>query len=178
MVMPSGIEDQYRMPGSTRPPPAPPTPSTDTPQSTASKTPLQQAITREARAGGDLCALPQRGRKRAALAPLARLPRRGLPHPSGRPLGRGHCALVQRAGADRLRPRRTRRTGTARARLPGRAPTPPSRRSAAAGRGPWLQAEFQPTAIRREWPLAALDAQGILVSGTADLVVETTQGCF
>ncbi len=42
----------------------------------------------------------------------------------------------------------------------------------------WLQAEFQPTAVRREWPLAALAAQGTLVFGTADLVVVTAQGCW
>jgi ATP-dependent exoDNAse (exonuclease V) beta subunit len=42
----------------------------------------------------------------------------------------------------------------------------------------WLRKTFQPTAIKREWPVAALNAQGSLVTGTADLIVETKQGCW
>lgn len=41
----------------------------------------------------------------------------------------------------------------------------------------WLQT-FQPTHIRREWPVSALDAQGSVVISTADLIVETEQGCW
>ncbi len=42
----------------------------------------------------------------------------------------------------------------------------------------WLQTKWSPTEIRREWPLLYVDAAGTVVSGTADLVVETAQGAW
>ena len=42
----------------------------------------------------------------------------------------------------------------------------------------WLQAHFNPTSLLREWPILALDDKGTVVSGTADLIVETPQGVW
>jgi ATP-dependent helicase/nuclease subunit A len=38
--------------------------------------------------------------------------------------------------------------------------------------------EFAGATVQREWPLLALDAYGSVVSGTADLVVETPDGVW
>lgn len=42
----------------------------------------------------------------------------------------------------------------------------------------WLAATFQIRDIRREWPVLALDAQGSVVSGTVDLLVDTPAGTW
>jgi ATP-dependent helicase/nuclease subunit A len=42
----------------------------------------------------------------------------------------------------------------------------------------WLAVAFAGGVIRREWPLLALDEHGSVVSGTADLVVETADGVW
>ena len=42
----------------------------------------------------------------------------------------------------------------------------------------WVALEFAGGTVRREWPLLALDEYGSVVSGTADLVVETADGVW
>lgn len=49
---------------------------------------------------------------------------------------------------------------------------------AVAGFEAWVVATFKPTAVQREWPLLYVDAAGTVVSGTADLVVHTTDGVW
>jgi hypothetical protein len=43
---------------------------------------------------------------------------------------------------------------------------------------PGLASEFAGGTVRREWPLLALGEHGSVVSGTADLVVETAYGAW
>jgi ATP-dependent helicase/nuclease subunit A len=42
----------------------------------------------------------------------------------------------------------------------------------------WLRARFADASVLREWPLLALDDRGTVVSGTADLIVRTTDGAW
>ncbi len=42
----------------------------------------------------------------------------------------------------------------------------------------WLVDYLDSTSVLREWPILALDEQGTVVSGTADLIVETTEGIW
>jgi len=42
----------------------------------------------------------------------------------------------------------------------------------------WLETYFNTKSVLREWPILALDEQGSVVSGMADLVVETTEGLW
>jgi ATP-dependent exoDNAse (exonuclease V) beta subunit len=42
----------------------------------------------------------------------------------------------------------------------------------------WLKGYFDCKAVLREWPLVALDEQGTVVSGTADLIVQTPAGVW
>jgi ATP-dependent helicase/nuclease subunit A len=41
-----------------------------------------------------------------------------------------------------------------------------------------LQDRFRYDAVLREWPLLALDDRGTVVSGTADLIVQTSAGAW
>ena len=40
----------------------------------------------------------------------------------------------------------------------------------------WLALYFDSKSVMREWPILTLDEEGAVVSGTADLIVETPQG--
>lgn len=42
----------------------------------------------------------------------------------------------------------------------------------------WLADHLEGTSVLREQPIQALDEQGTVVSGTADLIVETTEGIW
>jgi ATP-dependent exoDNAse (exonuclease V) beta subunit len=42
----------------------------------------------------------------------------------------------------------------------------------------WLADHLDGTSVLREQPILALDEQGTVVSGTADLIVETTEGIW
>jgi ATP-dependent exoDNAse (exonuclease V) beta subunit len=42
----------------------------------------------------------------------------------------------------------------------------------------WLETYFNTKSVLREWPILALDEQGSVVSGMADLIVETPAGLW
>ena len=42
----------------------------------------------------------------------------------------------------------------------------------------WMQGYFNVMSVRREWPLLALDENGSVISGTADLIVQTQDGVW
>lgn len=42
----------------------------------------------------------------------------------------------------------------------------------------WLSASFQAEAVLREWPLLMVDVNGSVISGTADLIVQTAKGVW
>jgi hypothetical protein len=42
----------------------------------------------------------------------------------------------------------------------------------------WLKATFAGSPVLREWPLLHVDERGTVVSGTADLIVQTTEGAW
>ena len=42
----------------------------------------------------------------------------------------------------------------------------------------WLVESFKPEAVLREWPLLSVDAKGSVISGTADLIIETSDGAW
>jgi ATP-dependent exoDNAse (exonuclease V) beta subunit len=42
----------------------------------------------------------------------------------------------------------------------------------------WLQSTFPGATVLREWPLLHVNGRGTVVSGTADLIVQTTEGAW
>ena len=42
----------------------------------------------------------------------------------------------------------------------------------------WLKSRFEVDCVQREWPLLVLDDNGSMISGTADLIVRTTEGVW
>jgi ATP-dependent helicase/nuclease subunit A len=42
----------------------------------------------------------------------------------------------------------------------------------------WMKKRFAPEAVLREWPVLAVNAEGSVISGTADLVVRTAEGLW
>ena len=42
----------------------------------------------------------------------------------------------------------------------------------------WLETYFDAKSVLREWPILALDERGTVVSGMADLIVETPEGLW
>ena len=65
--------------------------------------------------------------------------------------------------------------------LTGVNPSPPAMAAISSAVGQfeaWLDDSFNAEAVLREWPLLTVDASGSVISGTADLIVETAEGVW